>query len=97
MVNIHVKCLITQEKVIYKKYLKNGRPISVYKNLQTIENYLVEAISSSKNVYFDLLANNLNDPITLSKTYCAITTPLPMVKKFHLYLNVYQYQVIAPS
>ena len=37
--------------------------------LQIITWDLTEAISSSKNVYYERLFNNLNDPNTSSKAY----------------------------
>ena len=67
--NYHIKHLINQKNEIFKKSIKDGRPKSVYENLQTIAWDLIEAIISSKNVYYKLFANKLNDPTTSSKTY----------------------------
>ena len=61
--------LINLKNEIFKKYLKDGRPGSVYGNLQTITWDLTEAVSSSKNVYYERLANKLNDPNTSAKAY----------------------------
>ena len=66
---------------IFKKYLKDGRPGSVYGNLQTITWDLTEAVSSSKNVYYERLANKLNDPNTSAKAYWSIIKTLFNGKK----------------
>ena len=60
----------------FKKYLKDKRPDSVYENLQTITWDLTEAGSSSKNVYYEWLANKLNDTNTSAKTYLSIVKTL---------------------
>ena len=67
--NDHIKRLINLKNEIFIKYLTNRRPDSVYKNLQTITWDLAEAVSSSKNVYYERLANKLNDPNTSAKAY----------------------------
>ena len=67
--NDHIKCLVNQKNEIFKKYPKEGRPNSVYENLQTIIWDLTEAITSSKNVYYERLPNKLNYPNTSSKAY----------------------------
>ena len=72
------RVLLTRK--MFKKYLKDGRPNSVYKNLQTITWDLTEAISSSKNVYYECLANKVNDPNTSSKVYWSILKTLSTVK-----------------
>ena len=66
---------------IFKKYLKDGRPGSVYGNLQTITWDLTEAVSSSKNVYYEWLANKLNDSNTSAKAYWSIIKTLFNGKK----------------
>ena len=68
--------LLTRKIEIFKEYLKDGRPNSVYKNLQTITWGLTEAISSSKNIYYERLANKLSDPNTTSKAYWSIIKTL---------------------
>ena len=70
--NDHIKRLINLKNEIFKKYLKGGRPDSVYENLQTITWDLTEAVSSSKNVYYGRLANMLSDPNTSAKAYWSI-------------------------
>ena len=50
-------------------------------NLQTITWDLTEAISSSKNVYYERLANKLNDPNTSAKAYWSIIKTLFKDKK----------------
>ena len=65
--NDHIKRLINLKNGIFKKYFKDGRPDSVYENLQTITCDLTEAVGSSKNVYYERLANKLNDPNTSAK------------------------------
>ena len=67
--NDHIKRLINFRNEIFKKYLKDGRPDSVYENLLIITWDLAEAVSSSKNVYYERLANKLNDPNTSAKAY----------------------------
>ena len=62
--NDYIKCLINQKSEILKIYRKDGRPNSVYENLQTITWDLTEAIGSSKNVYYEWPANKLNVPNT---------------------------------
>ena len=62
--NDHIKCLINQKSEILKIYRKDGRPNSVYENLQTITWDLTEAIGSSENVYYEWPANKLNVPNT---------------------------------
>ena len=65
----------------YLKYLKDGRPDSVYENLQTITWDLTEAVSGSRNVYYERLANKLNDPNTSVKAYWSIIKTLFNGKK----------------
>ena len=67
--NDHIKHLINHKNEIFKKYLKDRRSNSVYKIVETITWDLTEAISSSKNIYYERLANRLNDPNTSSKAY----------------------------
>ena len=74
--NNHIKDLFNQKNEIFKKYLKDRRPNSVYRSLQTITWDLTEAISSSKNVNYEHLANKLNEPNTSSKTYWSIIKTL---------------------
>ena len=58
--NDHIKRLINLKNEIFKKYLKDGRPDSVYENLQTITRDLTEATSNSKNVIMSgLLINSV--------------------------------------
>ena len=68
----HIKRLINLKNEIFKKYLKDGRPDSLYKNLQTITWDLTEAISGSKSVYYEWLADKLNDLNPLAKAYWSI-------------------------
>ena len=70
--NDHIKRLINLKNEIFKKYLKDGRPDSLYKNLQTITWDLTEAISGSKSVYYEWLADKLNDLNPLAKAYWSI-------------------------
>ena len=77
--------LINLKNEIFKKYLKDGRPDSVYGNLQTITWDLTEAVSSSKNVYYERLANKLNDPNTSAKAYWSIIKTLFNGKKSSSY------------
>ena len=51
--------------------------------LQIIKWDLTEAISSSKNVYYERLFNNLNDPNTSSKAYWSIIKSLVNGKKLN--------------
>ena len=62
--NDHIKCLINQKSEILKICRKDRRLNSVYENLQTITWDLTEAIGSSKNVYYEWLANKVNVPNT---------------------------------
>ena len=55
--NDHTKCLIKSENKILKMYLKDGGPTLDYKKLQTSRTDLTEAVSSSKNSYYEWLAN----------------------------------------
>ena len=71
----------------YLKYLKDGRPDSVYENLQTITWDLTKAVSSSKNVYYEQLANKLNDPNTSAKAYWSIIKTLFNGKKSSSYTH----------
>ena len=79
--NDPIKYLINQKNEIFKKYLKDERPDSVYENLQTITWDLTGAISSLKNVYYEWLANKLDDPNTSSKAYWSIIKTLANGKK----------------
>ena len=79
--NNHIKHLINFKNEIFKKYLKDGRPDPVYENLQTITRGLTEAVSNSKYVYYERLANKLNDPNTSAKTYWSIIKTLFNGKK----------------
>ena len=54
--NGHIKRLINLKSEIFKKYLKDGRPDSVYENLQIITWDLPEAVSCSKKFYYKRLA-----------------------------------------
>ena len=83
--NDHIKRLINLKNEIFIKYLTNRRPDSVYKNLQTITWDLAEAVSSSKNVYYEQLSNKLNDPNTSTKAYWSISKTLFNDKKFQLH------------
>ena len=49
--------------------------------MQTITWDLTEAVSSSKNVYYERLANKLNDPNTSAKAYWSIIKTLFNGKK----------------
>ena len=64
----HIKCLINLKNKIFKNYLKDIRPDSVYENLPTISWDLTEAEGSSKNVYYERLTSMLNDPNTSAKS-----------------------------
>ena len=86
--NDHIKRFINQKNEIFKKYLKDGRPNSVYENLQIITWDLTEATSSSKNVYYERLANNLSDPNTSSKAYWPIIKTLANGKKVPVILPI---------
>ena len=81
LLNDHIKRLINLKNEIFKKYLKDGRPDSVHENLQTITWDLTEAVSSSKNVYYEWLANKLNDSNTSAKAYWSIIKTLFNGKK----------------
>ena len=72
---------VNQKNKIFKTYIKDGRPNSVYKKLQTITWDLTEAIISSKNVCYERLANKLKDPNISSKTYWSIIKTLVSGKK----------------
>ena len=74
--------LINQKVEIFKKYLKDGRPNSVYENLQTVTWNLTKAISSLKRVYYERIANKLNDSNTSSKVYWSTIKTLANGKKF---------------
>ena len=82
--NDHIKRLINLKNKIFK-YLKDGRPKSVYENLQTITWDLTEAVTNSKNVYYERLANKLNDPNTSAKAYWSIIKTLFNGKKSSSY------------
>ena len=79
--NDHIKRLINLKNEIFKKYLKDGRPDSVYENLQTITWDLTEAVSSSKKFFYERLANKLNNPNTSAKAYWSIIKTLFNGKK----------------
>ena len=85
--NDHTKRLINLKNKIFKKHLKDGRPKSVYENLQTITWDLTEVVTNSKNVYYERLANKLSDPNTSAKAYWSIINTLSALKKFQLYPN----------
>ena len=70
---------------IFKKYLKGGRPNTVYENLQTITWYLTEAISSSRSVYYECFANKLSDPNNSLKAYWSTIKTLASGKRCQLY------------
>ena len=79
--NDHMKRFINLKNEIFKKYLKDGRPDSVYENLQTITWDLTEAVNSSKKFYYERLANKLNDSNTSAKAYWSIIKTLFNDKK----------------
>ena len=81
LLNDHIKRLINLKNEIFKKYLKDGRPDSVYENLQTITWDLTEAVSSSKKFFYERLANKLNNPNTSAKAYWSIIKTLFNGKK----------------
>ena len=70
--NGHIKRLINQENEIFKKYLRGKRAYFVYENLQTTTWDLIEAIISWKNVFYERLTINVNDPNNSSKAYWSI-------------------------
>ena len=76
--NDHIKRLINLKSEIFKKYLKDGRPGSVYENLETITWDLPEAVSSSKKFYYERL---VNDPNTSAIAYWSIIKTLFNGKK----------------
>ena len=73
--------LINQKVETFKKYLRDGRPNSVYENLQTVTWNLTKAISSLKRVYYERIANKLNDSNTSSKVYWSTIKTLANGKK----------------
>ena len=79
--NDYIMLLINLKNEIFKKYLKDGRSDSVYANLQTITCDLTEAVSSSRNVYYERLANKHNDTNTSAKAYWSIIKTLFNGKK----------------
>ena len=72
--------LINQKSEIFKKYIKVARPNSVYENLQTVTWNLI-TISSLKCVYYELLANKLNDSNTSLNVYWSTIKILANSKK----------------
>ena len=70
-----------KNEIFKKKYLKGRRPNTVSENLQTITWNLTEVINSSKNVYYERLANKLNDPNNKSRAYWSLIKTLAKGKK----------------
>ena len=62
-------------------YLKDGRPDSVYENLRALTWDLTEGVTSSKSVYYEWLANKLNDPNTSGRAYWSTMKTLFNSKK----------------
>ena len=70
--NETIKSKITATNVLYKKYIQNGRFESVFVCLKKFIIELNELISSTKALYYENLAKNLNNPLLQAKTYWSI-------------------------
>ena len=79
--NYQIKHLINTKNEIFKKYLKDKRPNSLYEKLQTITWDLTIAIHTSKHAYYKCLDNKLNDPTTSSKAYWSTIRTIDKGKK----------------
>ena len=61
--------LLTRKMKYLRSTSRTEDLILFFENLQNITWDLAEAISSSKNIYYERLANMISDPNTSSKAY----------------------------
>ena len=68
--NETIKSKITAKNILYKKYIQNGRFESGFICLKKFIIELNELTSSTKALYFENHAKNLNNPLLQTKSYC---------------------------
>ena len=62
-----IKSKMKAKNKLYKQYVKNGRFESDFVFIESLVNEINELISNGKNLYYDNLAKNLNNPLLLKK------------------------------
>ena len=70
--NDHKRLLIRKKNALFQEYLKDGRTVASYTNLQKSKAELTVAIRFSKSKYFKRLGDKLSNPTTSSKIYWSI-------------------------
>ena len=70
--NDFVKSKIKANNLLFKQYIQNSRFVSDFRLLENVVNELNDLISSTKALYYDNLAKNLNNPLLQTKTYWSI-------------------------
>ena len=70
--NETIKSKIKAKNALYKKYIQNGRFESDFVYLQNLIIELNELISSTKTLYYENLAEKLNNPLLQPKTYWSV-------------------------
>ena len=70
--NENIKPKIKTKNLLFKQYIQNGRFESDFVFLENLITEINELISSAKNLYYENLAKELNNPLLQAKTYWLI-------------------------
>ena len=70
--NENIKSKIKTKNLLFKQYIQNGRFESDFVFLENLTTAINELVSSTKNLYYENLAKNLNNPVLQAKTYWSI-------------------------
>ena len=70
--NETIKLKIKTRDKLYKQYVENGRFESDFMIIETLITEINDLITSTKDLYYNNLANRLNNPLLQAKTYWSI-------------------------
>ena len=70
--NENIKSKIKTKNLLFKQYIQNGRFESDFVFLENLITAINELVSSTKNLYHENLAKNLNNPVLQARTYWSI-------------------------
>ena len=70
--NENIKSKIKTKNLLFKQYIQNGRFESDFVFLENLITAINELVSSTKNLYYENLAKNLNNPVLQARTYWSI-------------------------
>ena len=70
--NENIKTKIKEKNTFYQKYIENGRLESDFILLEKLITELNDLIFSTKTLYYENLAKNLNNPLLQTKPYWSI-------------------------